>query len=369
MVGTQLMSDVRAYLNKLKAHQTKIYGIMAHGLVPEELIYAAGGFPLRLSIAGDKNATTAGIEYLTSATCSFAQGTIGQFEKDGLYSELDAIIGANYCNGELCATELISKYFKIPKLNIVFPSTKNKFALKFMIAELRHFQEDLEQMAGTQCTEELISQAIQLYNTERKLIQEIVALQAEKDYVLTGVECLDLLYNHFLFGINGAIENFQKVLAALKERSSVKKGKRLLFVGNGVPIGDNIIQLIENQGFLVSKNLTWTGLDYITSFVEENIDPLIALATYYLNAENSGRMILSDNYVTNLAKIYENTQVDGIILYKVKHCSIVPAVISAKLKELLADKKIPYLELERDYGTTQDTRLQTQIQAFKEVIG
>jgi len=366
-VENQIVVDAVEHVKALKHTSKKIYGIMAHGLVPEELIYAAGGFPLRLSLTGDKNAGTRGIDYMTSATCSFARSTVGQFDlKNELYKEIDAIIAGNYCNGELCSTEMITHYFKVPNINIVFPSAKTDSALKFLVAELKHFKEDIEKFAGIEITEDQLATAIELYNEERRLMQKVVKTQAEKGFILSGVECLNLLYQHFLYGVESAIENLKAVLKGLESKSPSGVRKKIIFAGNGVPIGDNIIQMIENKGFLVMKNFTWTGLDYYQSLVE---GPTIeALAKYYLNAENSGRMILSDSYFTNLAKIFKESNADGIIFYTVKYCSLFPSVISTKLKQVLSDQKIPYLEIEREYGATTDAQLQTRLQAFKEMV-
>ena len=292
---------------------------------------------------------------------------MGQFElKNELYKEIDAIIAGNYCNGELCSTEMISHYFKIPNINIVFPSAKTDSALKFLVAELRHFKEDIEKFAGHEITEDKLVAAIELYNEERRLIQKVVKTQTEKGFILSGVECQNLLYQHFLFGIEASIENLKAVLKGLESKSPSGGKKKIIFAGSGVPIGDNIIQVIENKGFLVTKNLTWTGLDYYQSLVEGST--IEALAKYYLNAENSGRMILSDSYFTNLTKIFKESNADGIIFYIVKYCSLFPSVISTKLKQTLSDQKIPYLEIEREYGATTDAQLQTRLQAFKEMV-
>ena len=75
----QIVIDAVERVKVLKNANKKIYGIMAHGLVPEELIYATGGFPLRLSLTGDKNAGTKGIDYMTSADmllCTKYRGSV-----------------------------------------------------------------------------------------------------------------------------------------------------------------------------------------------------------------------------------------------------------------------------------------------------
>jgi len=367
MLEDQRISEVITYIKTVKELNKIVFGIMAHGLIPEEIIHAAGGFPFRLSLAGDKNSALKGGEYLTSATCSFARNTIGQFEfQPELYKEIDAIVAGNYCNGEISAIEMISHYFNIPSISIIFPSTKNESALKFMIAELEHFKEDLEQFTGSEITIDQLSEAILLYNAERELIQQVVKVQQERGFPLSGIECMELLYKHFLYGVKASIENLRTSLSELQEKSSAMGVKKVIFAGSGVPIGDNILQLIENKGFWVIKNLTWTGLDYYQSLVQEN--SIKGLAEFYINAENSGRMILSDNYFADLVKTYEDSYAEGIIFYIIKYCSIFPSVISAKLKRSLSDQQIPFLEIERDYGVTPNAQLQTQLQAFKEMF-
>ncbi|MHA1277625.1 MAG: 2-hydroxyacyl-CoA dehydratase subunit D [Candidatus Helarchaeota archaeon] len=367
MVETSDLSEVISHIREQKGKGVKVYGIMAHGLVPEELIHAAGGIPLRLSLVGTKDSAEIGIEYLTSATCSFARSTIGYFKlKNELYDQLDTLVGGNYCNGELCATELISDYFNIPRINIVFPSTKSEFAQKFMVAELIHFQEELERIEGHQITEVQIKEAIDLYNHERRLIQEISRIQSQRNYPLSGSKCQELIHKHFLWGVKVSIKNLQRMVKEIQTNHQPREGKRLVFAGNGIPIGDNILQQIEAQGFSVIKNLTWTGLDYYQSVIKEKT--IQGIAQYYLEAENMGRMILSEDYFSNILRTYENCNADGIIFYIIKYCSILPAIISSKLKERLSVKGIPYLEIERDYGITTDAQLLTKIQAFKEML-
>ncbi len=370
MFDLEFLSKISSNLKKLKHEHKTIYGIMAHGIVPEELIFAAGGFPLRLWLSGNEESATKGIEYLTASTCSFARSTIGHIDlKNQYYNELDAIVGSNFCNGELCSTEIISEYFNIPKIDLVLPSTKNEAARKFMMAELQHFKEEIERFQGNSITDDSILEAIKLYNRERKLIQEIAQIQSSKNYLLTGSECLDLLYHHFLFGVEVAIANLKQVKESLSSKTHPQEGKKLIFAGNGIAIGDNIIQLLENEGFSVIKNLTWTGLDYYTSSIEETGNLYENIAYYYINSENSGRMLLSDNYFKNIAKIYKQSNADGIIFYMIKHCSIIPSLISTKLKKMLSEQEIPYLEIEREYNTPLGVQLQTRLQAFKEMIG
>lgn len=369
MIEPLTLEKIIPHVRTLKDAQRKIYGVMAHGLVPEELIHAADGVPLRLGLTGTKETADLGTEYLTSATCSFARSAVSHFHlKNALYDQVDVVIASNYCNGELCASEMIAEYFHIPQINIVFPSTKNAFALKFMIAEFQHFVAEIERFSGQVVSSDAVKGSIHLYNQERQLFQELIKLQADRGALLTGIESANLLYHHFFYGVERSIQILEQVTAELRDREPITGKSPILLAGNGIPFGDNLLTSIEREGFLVAKNLTWTGLDYYDTLVEESSDPITALAKYYISAENSGRMILSDNYFTDLVQTFRRSKVKGIIFYLVKYCSIFPSVVSNQLKEALKQEEIPYLEIERDYSTTSDAQLQTRIQAFKEMI-
>jgi len=140
------LESVHTKLQELKAKGKKIVGIFPHSLIPDELIYAANAVPLKLTLGGDEYATTKGTEYLTQATCPFARGCIGYFDQeDPIYKLIDAYIGGNFCNGDLCGSEMITKFFKIPFLKVTFPTTTASFALKFLTNEFKILKQRKEE--------------------------------------------------------------------------------------------------------------------------------------------------------------------------------------------------------------------------------
>ena len=123
-MGTRLeLTEIRDHISKLKSENERIIGIFPHQMVPLELIHAFNVNPLVLNLAGNEEICSMGTDYLTAATCPFARASLGWLEGNhNVYSKIDAIVGLNYCNGDLCAGDYIYKYFNIPVLDMTFPA-------------------------------------------------------------------------------------------------------------------------------------------------------------------------------------------------------------------------------------------------------
>ena len=79
MKDLELLADFHEFLIEKKAQGKKIIAFMGHDNIPEELIDAAGFFPLKLIFSGDEDLMNASHDYLPPSTCSFAQSCIGLF--------------------------------------------------------------------------------------------------------------------------------------------------------------------------------------------------------------------------------------------------------------------------------------------------
>ena len=68
-------------LRRQKEEGKKIVGIVAHGIVPDELILAADAVPLRFCLGGTEEQMTLGHTYLAQTTCGFQRVNLGIFEE------------------------------------------------------------------------------------------------------------------------------------------------------------------------------------------------------------------------------------------------------------------------------------------------
>ena len=140
MMNLELLADYYEYLRKKKAEGKKIIAFMAHDNIPEEMIDAAGFIPLNLIFGGNDDLMNSSHDYLPISTCAFAQSCIGIFSlKPNEFRFLDLIdyfIVSNHCVSNICAAEIIVKYFNISRLNFYISYTQDDNALKYYKLEL-----------------------------------------------------------------------------------------------------------------------------------------------------------------------------------------------------------------------------------------
>lgn len=353
-------------LSELKSTGKKIIGVFPHTLIPDELIYAAGAIPLKLALGGDDHLTAIGTEYLTQATCPFARGCIGYFDQSfPIYTLIDTFIGGNFCNGDLTASEMIIKFFKIPWLRITFPTTAQQFSLKFLKQEYLKLKESLESLMGIQILPEDLFAAIEKYNKLRASLLNLNLLMNEPTSLM-GEDLHNLVHLLFLLGPDEALQ----IIANLKIETDTSSGNRIpiLLSGSGIALGDDLIHVIEDLNARVVINDSWTGIyqynEKITYAPEE--DPIDALTTHYLLKNESARMVPNVRRIPRVLKLVKEFNIKGVINHILKFCD--PYIAHRiKFKTDLQEADIPVLELERDYSTSLE-QLKTRIGAFLEMI-
>lgn len=353
-------------LSDLKSTGKKIIGVFPHTLIPDELIYAAGAIPIKLVLGGDDHLTAIGTEYLTQATCPFARGCIGYFDQSfSIYSLIDAFIGGNFCNGDLTASEMITKFFKIPWLRVTFPTTIQPFSLIFLKREYMRLKESLEVLLETQILPEDLFAAIEKYNKLRVSLFDLNRLMKEP-ISLMGTDLHNLMHLLFLLGPDEVFQIIDSL--EMKPNNSAVGRIPILLSGSGIALGDELISVIEELNARVVVNDSWTGIyQYNEKITYSSAEaPIDILANYYLLKNESARMVPNVRRVPRVLKLIKEFNIKGVINHILKFCDpyIAHRII---FKTSLQDADIPVLELERDYATSLE-QLKTRIGAFLEMI-
>ncbi|MHA1785477.1 MAG: 2-hydroxyacyl-CoA dehydratase subunit D [Candidatus Helarchaeota archaeon] len=350
------IEEIEEKITNLKNMNKKIVGIFPHQMIPLELIHALKAHPLVLSLASNDEICSLGTEYLTPATCPFARGCVGFFDaKNEIYSNIDAVIGLNYCNGDLCAVDYINKYFRIPQIQFAFPTVISENSKMFFRKQVKKLKSNLENFLETSVSNEDIMNSIEIFNELRLKLNEL------KKIIGMGSEFQNLIYQFYLLGPEHCLDAIKNLnLAEINKNNSVNA----LFLGSFVGLGDKILNLIEDCEINISKNQS-ESIFYFDNEVRKD-DPLINLADYYFENNYTFRMINDDQKINQIIREYEKGDFDAIIFHALKFCDLYVACIS-KFKSIMAEKEIPTLIIERDYAESLG-QLSTRIEAFREML-
>jgi benzoyl-CoA reductase/2-hydroxyglutaryl-CoA dehydratase subunit BcrC/BadD/HgdB len=379
MVDLEFLADFHSYLKEQKEqHNKKIIAFMAHDNIPEELLDAAGFIPLRMIFAGDDDLMNKSHDYLPPSTCSFAQSCIGLFAlKPSPYSFLDLVdyfLVSNHCVSDICASEIICKYYFIPRLNFYASYTQSDNAIKYFKLELLELKKELELISEIEIKDEDIIESIKKYNRFKKLLSDFNALNVK------GTIKLSTFQKAILYGPT-FIPELEKIIETHKDTSNnlSDNTKNLVFTGCSIFIGDYLNDLIEDGGGNILFFDTWVGHNYFSQIISEailnsNMEPLDILTERYKNNIYSDHPVPNsfDNKITLIKDYIQKYKQDsgkkiGVINHIIKFCDHIN-MYQSYLKKLLREDGIQVLNLERDYSRANRGQLTTRIEAFLEML-
>ena len=128
--------------------------------VPEEIIYAAGMLPVRITGESHETLLEDASAYLGLTSCSFIRSCF-QLGLEGKYDYLDGIVAALTCEGSRYLVDLWREYIGKEKFNhlLVLPRKFTEWADELYLEELEKFKQGLEEHFNVQISDQALSQA------------------------------------------------------------------------------------------------------------------------------------------------------------------------------------------------------------------
>lgn len=305
-----------------KLHQGMVIGYLSSD-VPEELILAAGAFPLRLS--GEKSGRTPfADEYLKPGFNPVARG-IFEHILDGTYKFLDTLIFSNldeslvrlfYLTREIQRfgfNDNIPDYYFFEFLHF-----RSETSLKYNVERLRELKYNLENWTGRRIRNSTLWEAIKLCNENRQLLVQIAELRQR--VLLSGSESLQII-GAAMFMPKDEHNRMLRQLLLRSEQLQPKEGKVRLYI-EGSSLDDlAFYEWVEScNALIVGENSDW-GNRYFDGLTKTYGDPIQAIVERYLySAPHPSKSSISQR-VEYCLKQVEATQADGVIfvMYEGEH--------------------------------------------------
>ncbi|MFX0021553.1 MAG: 2-hydroxyacyl-CoA dehydratase subunit D [Candidatus Hermodarchaeota archaeon] len=377
MNNIELLTEYASFLREKKEEGKNIVAFISHDNIPEELIDAAGFIPLRLIFAGNDDLMDASHDYLPPSTCAFAQSCIGLYAtKPSQYNFLDLVdyfIVSNHCVSDICASEIISKYFNIQRIDFYLSYTKNENSLKYFKLELTNFIKELEEIKGSTIKKEALLDSIKKYNNFKKFLKNVNELP------IKGSVKLNILHKAMLFGPDIMSELEQEYSNLIQSADDSLDSKNILLTGCSIFLNDYLIDLIEEGGGNITFFDSWIGFNYYSQIIDDELintssDPIDLLTERFKNNIYGDHSVPNflENRTTLIKNYYKEFQAKygkklGVINHIIKFCDHM-LMMSTHLKNRLQNEGIQVLNLERDYSRANRGQLTTRIEAFLEMM-
>ncbi|MBI2876194.1 MAG: 2-hydroxyacyl-CoA dehydratase [Candidatus Tectomicrobia bacterium] len=363
----EAFEDRDTILRREKEQGKKIIGWVCT-YVPEEIFYAAGFYPVR--IFGGKADTTRADAYLYSNICSFARSCLEEGFRN--YSALlDGFVAVNSCDHIRRLYDVWKGYLPAPFTHILsLPHKVSGSATAFYTKQLARMKEGLEATFSVKISEERLREAIALYNTHRRLLKELYSLRKSPTPPISGSEVMEVVLAGMVLPKEQHNEMLRKLLAELKGKqpSGEADGKpRILVSGSELDEAD-YIRTIEDLGGLVVADDLCNGTRYFWDLVDEQRDPLEALAQRYLAKAPCARMRPAQERMAFIRDLIQEFQVDGVVYETLKFCDLYGEDYPI-LKENLDELQVPVVSLDREHRSAGVGQTKTRVQAFLEKLG
>ena len=335
--------------------------------VPEEVIYAAGILPIRLTGDSGELGLEEANAYMYVNTCSFIRSCL-ELVLRKQYSFLDGFVSGATCDCSRRLADVWIHYGFTPFVHIFsVPRKITQWAYGLYEAEVRDLQHKLEGFFEVEITNEALWQAIEVYNKRRGLFKELHELRKLDAPPISGAETLEVLNASSRM----PPDQFNKVMERLVEEASSSKraveGKFRLLV-NGSPLNNpEFVKAIEDLGGVVVIDELCTGIRYWWEGIDPDPEPIKAICRRYLHNFPCPRMEPFEDRIQRSLKIAQDYRIDGVVTEMVRYC--VPWTMEQPLQRMTFEEQgIPVLELDLEYGTPGTGPIRTRIQAFLEML-
>ena len=340
---------------------------------PRELIYAADAISVSLCSTSDETVPDAE-KVLPKNLCPLVKSSYGFAITDKcpyMYFS-DMIIGETTCDAKKKMYELLGEIKDTHVMQL--PHSKNNFSMALWKNELVELVKKLEEKFDVKITEDKIKEAIKLCNEERKAIKEFFNLAKLNPSPIKGSDMHEALHSsNFKFDRELYINEIKSLTNSLKEKydkgeTPFKKGTPRILI-TGCPTGglvDKIVKQLEDAGSSVVCFENCVGTKNFEMLVDEDKEPIDAIAERYLNIPCS-IMTPNDDRMDRIKEYIKDYNVDGVVDVTLTACHTY-AIETEKVRRAVESCGKSYLSIETNYSNSDAGQLKTRLEAFVEML-
>ena len=332
---------------------------------PEELAYAAGVLPMRILAEHEPDILSDKWIY---ASCYPAKDMINQFLK-GRYDYIDGLITSEgYCQWMFHAYEVITN--NKPSLfchYMFFPDYTEAFSAKIALrSELEVLKGRIEQWTGKVITEEALDNAIEVYNTNRRLLRKIYELRRADRPVILGAEAMQVMLASQVMDKAEMNPLLARYIEELEDRTPYEDRIRLMLVGSETH-DTRLEELVESLGGNIVVDELDNGTSYCWNEVIPQKDRLLAIALRYLGRPHNP--IKDCNWLRrpqHIFELFEDFGVDGVLVVKQIYCAP-HGTDNYAVWKMLRERNVPFHFFERD-GSIPVDETGLRLEAFMNML-
>ena len=347
--------------------------------VPDELIRACGGVPVRLC-NGAYTLDQIGAENLPARACPLIKATMGGFQSKAIppFEDLALVVNPTTCDQKKKATEQIKALgYPVPLLE--YPPVKDsESAREYWRATVREFARTLPRHTGQRLTRKRLKRALHEVDRAQAEYRRLQQLRRALPAPILGKDVFLVTGAYFFDDIGHWIEAVSRLNDEIEARveagfaAAQKRAPRILFTGSP-PIFPNLKLpiLIEQSGAVVVADEVCSANRMLHDRVAVDewflYDMVDAIADRYLKPCTCPIFDTSIDRQRRLLEMARQYQIDGVVYQAFSGCQVYELEHRA-ITTALQGENLPVMYIETDYSPDDMGQLSTRVEAFIESI-
>ncbi len=332
---------------------------------PEEIAHAAGALPLK--IRGAPIEARQAEARFGSYLCSILKTSLELALSDRV--QLDMFVSHPICDAARNLAAVWGRNFSYPCQILYLPQNANsRHSALYLRDEYARLKRDIESVVGCVVTNDALRASIAVFNENRRLLHRLYAVKRQTPWLLSADEAYVLMAVGSLIPREEHNELLRAVLPQIESRTARPQDRiRVVFEGGFCeqpPL--DLLRAIGQSCYVVDDDLL-IGLRWITEDVETAGEPLLNLATAYLE-KSSYSPVQHDNRKPKeqmLLKRIQEAGASAAIIAAAKMCE--PGLDEqVAYSKALDEAGIPYFVSEFEENMTSFDHLQIQLETFAE---
>ena len=365
--------DPRGYVEDWRARHSGrlVLGVLPMNF-PRELALAAGTLPV--VVQDDQKPVTEGRSLLAEFYCGYTRNLADQ-AATGRFDLYDAVLMADHCIQLIGAADVVRAI--LPETPVFFgmlnSSMNDSWGPARVTAMMGEFLAELERLTGEPVTRAALSHAIAAHNRDRRMVRRLFDERATRSAVLSPVELQDIVTSAMVMDPDehaGLLAEMLGSAAAGATAASSDRRVRVHLSGHlcHAPRRE-LLETIEASGAVVVDDDLYHGRRHVSTDVEEDGDPLEAIARWYqqrnVNIPCPTRVQQDADWDGWLLRAVRGSGAEAVIHLVPKFCE--PHMLYyPELRKALDAAGIPHLQIETEHEGLPLESFRTRIEALVE---
>jgi benzoyl-CoA reductase subunit C len=377
---TAVARDPRGYIADWRARHPGrlVLGVLPMNF-PRELALAAGTLPV--VVQDDQKPVTEGRSLLAEFYCGYTRNLADQ-AATGRFDLYDAVLMADHCIQLIGAADVIRAI--LPDTPVFFgmlnSSMNDSWGPARVTAMMGEFRTELERLTGEPITAEALRDAIAAHNRDRRMVRRLFDDRAARSGVLSPVQLQDVVTSAMIMDPAEHADLLAEALAAATAAppattgppTTGPSGRRVRVHLSGhlchAPRRE-LLEVIEASGAVVVDDDLYHGRRHVSTDVEEDGDPLEAVARWYqqrnVNIPCPTRVQQDADWDSWLLGAVRRSGAEAVIHLLPKFCE--PHMLYyPELRKALDEAGIPQLQIETEHEGIPLESFRTRIEALVE---